>query len=200
MSGVRDDRLVPDPRFPSRGRAFGGNDIRPIRWSPWLASAPVAGVVAATAAWSGSGGSLFAAAATGVATGLAVPSVPLRLRNYWRPQPPPIHVGPHGLSVYLAERGPWRAGTYHQLPWPVVSELTSLPPPTPEGTELPLRIAVTAQGRAAASNVPGPVGESLRSTGTVVLADAVRPDLARAVAHYSGDRCQLRFENHHTPT
>jgi hypothetical protein len=44
------------------------------------------------------------------------------------------------------------------------------------------------------------VGESLRSTGAVVLADAVRPDLARAVTHYSGDRCQLAIASRRNPT
>lgn len=200
MSGVRDDHHVPDPQFPPEGRAFGGNDVRPIHWPPWLAGAPIAGVVAATAAWSATGRSLIAAAVLGIVISLTALVLPFRLRDYRRPQPPPVHVRPDGLSVYLAERGPWRPGTYHHLPWPVVSKLTSLSPPAPEAVEAPLQITVTAQGRAAAYNVPGPVGESLRSTGTVVLADAVRPDLARAVAHYSGDRCQLRFESRRAPT
>lgn len=197
---VRTDRDISDSGFPPGGRAFGGNEVQPIHWYPWLAGAPAAGLAAGLVAWSTTGGSPFAAAVLGSMVGLAVTVLPFRIRSYRRPQPSPVRVGYHGLSVYLAENGRWRAGSYHDLPWPVVSGLTSLAPPTPNGTEAPLRITVTASGRAAAVGVPGPVGELLRSTGTVVLADVVRPDLARAVAHYSDGRCQLTFESRPTTT
>jgi hypothetical protein len=92
-------------------------------------------VAAGTAAWSATGQSPFAGTVVGIAIGLTVLVLPFRIRDYRRPQPPPVHIGHSGLSVYLAENGRWRAGTYHHLPWPIVSELNSLPPPTPEGLD-----------------------------------------------------------------
>lgn len=179
--------------YPARGKSFGGNKVRPIRWWPWIIAAALAGLGFGCPLGSAVGGipGMLVGTGSGAFAALMTIMFPLKLRDYRLPQPAALRVAPDGLHVHLAEHGRWRPGSYLHPPWPAIARLTLIDGLLPHLTSPSLQIHL-APGAGATIVRHHPAARRLIDTDGHVLVQQIGSfDLCDAVEHYSAGRFRI---------
>ncbi|MFU8850100.1 hypothetical protein ACNAW0_03785 [Micromonospora sp. SL1-18] len=180
-------------RFPSRGLEFGGNNVRPIRWWPWLLAALICGLLVGRELGTtvgGVGGGLLGTL-IGASFALAIVMHPIRQRDYRFPEPAALRVAPDGLQVHLGEHGRWRPGRYLHVPWPAIAQLNLVEGPLAALASPSLNICLTAAGRAMIAQHPSAARRLIDADGSLTVPQIASIELLHALMHYSGGRFHI---------